>query len=157
MDDICAGRRGQDERSGSVKVKTSRMREQDATAGLLREFMSDDKKRGTNLLLRQAHDADAFMHVSFVNPPDNFRLCYQEGKGGKAYRCDRLVSRREAEDALLEYLEGNSSWRDRYQWKAISKLSVCAEIARSLLVIGVAVGGAVYAAYRLIVTLIDCH
>ena len=33
----------------------------------------------------------------------------------------------------------------------------CAEIARSLLVIGVTVGGAVYAAYRLIVTLIDCH
>ena len=140
-----------------MKVKTSRMREQDATASLLREFMSDDKKRGTNLLLRQAHDADAFMHVSFVNPPDNFRLCYQEGKGGKAYRCDRLVSRREAEDALLEYLEGNSSWRDHYQWKAISKLSVCAEIARSLLVIGVTVCGAVYAAYRLIVTLIDCH
>ena len=133
------------------------MREQDATASLLREFMSDDKKRGTNLLLWQAHDADAFMHVSFVNPLDNFRLCYQEGKGGKAYRCDRLVSRRDAEDALLEYLEGNSSWRDRYQWKAISKLSVCAEIARSLLVIGVAVGSAVCAAYRLIVTLIDCH
>lgn len=140
-----------------MKVKTSRMREQDATASLLRELMADDKKRGTNLLLWQAHDVDAFMHVSFVNPPDNFRLCYREGTGGKAYRCDRPVSRREAEDALLEYLEGNSSWRDRYQWKAISKLSVCAEIARSLLVVGVAVGGAVYAAYRLIVTLIDCH
>ena len=140
-----------------MRVKTSRTLEQDATASLLREFMSDDKKRGTNLLLWQAHDVDAFMHVSFVNPPDNFRLCYREGTGGKAYCCDRLVSRREAEDALLEYLEGNSSWRDRYQWKAISKLSVCAEIARSLLVIGVTVGGAVYAAYRLIVTLIDCH
>ena len=140
-----------------MKVKTSRMCEQDATASLLREFMSDDKKRDTNLLLRQAHDADAFMHVSFVNPPDNFRLCYQEGKGGKAYRCDRLVSRREAEDALLEYLEGNSSWKERYQWKAISKLSVCAEIAWSLLVIGVTVGSTVYAAYLLIVTLIDCH
>ena len=145
------------ERSGSMKVKTSRMREQDATASLLREFMSDDKKRGTNLLLRQAHDADAFMHVSFVNPPDNFRLCYREGTGGKAYCCDRLVSRREAEDALLEYLEGNGSWKERYKWKTISKLSVCAEIARSLLVIGVTVGGAVYAAYLLIVTLIDCH
>ena len=140
-----------------MKVKTWRMREQDATASLLREFMSDDKKRDINLLLRQAHDADAFMHVSFVNPPDNFRLCYQEGKGGKAYRCDRLVSRREAEDALLEYLEGNSSWKERYQWKAISKLSVCAEIAWSLLVIGVTVGSAVYAAYLLIVILIDCH
>ena len=140
-----------------MKVKTSRMREQDATASLLREFMSDDKKRGTNLLLRQAHDADAFMHVSFVNPPDNFRLCYREGTGGKAYCCDRLVSRREAEDALLEYLEGNGSWKERYKWKTISKLSVCAEIARSLLVIGVTVGGAVYAAYLLIVTLIDCH
>ncbi len=140
-----------------MKVKTSRAREQDATASLLRELMADDKKRGTNLLLRQAHDVDAFMHVSFVNPPDNFRLCYQEGKGGKAYRCDRLVSRREAEDALLEYLEGNGSWKERYQWKAISKLSVCAEIARSLLVIGVIVGAAVYAAYCLIQSIIDCY
>ena len=140
-----------------MKVKTSRMREQDAKASLLHELMADDKKRGTNLLLWQAHDVDAFIHVSFVKPPDNFRLCYQEGKDGKAYRCGRLVSRREAEDALLEYLEGNGSWKERYQWKAISKLSVCVEIARSLLVIGVTVGAAAYAAYRLIVTLIDCH
>ena len=99
-----------------------------------------------------------FRHLAIAVRP---KICYNmpcnHGKGGKAYRCDRPVSRREAEDALLEYLEGNSSWRDHYQWKAISKLSVCAEIARSLLVIGVTVGGAVYAAYRLIVTLIDCH
>lgn len=140
-----------------MKVKTSRMREQDATASLLRELMADDKKRGTNLLLWQAHDVDAFMHVSFVNPPDNFRLCYREGTGGKAYCCDRLVSRREAEDALLEYLEGNGSWKERYKWKTISKLSVCAEIARSLLGIGVTVGVAVYAVYRLIRIIIDWY
>ena len=105
--------------SSEMKLETENIKETAASAELIRELMADDARRGNWLILMHDDDDEAFAQIAFDDHPDGVDLEYREGMNGKLYHCTRPVTRFEAENALLDYLDGLESWKSRFTWEAV--------------------------------------
>ena len=100
-----------------MKLETENVQESEASAELIRELMADDAKRGNWLILMHDDDDAAFMQIAFDDHPDGIDLEYREGADKPLYHCKRPVLRLEAENALLDYLDGIETWKHRFEWE----------------------------------------
>ena len=100
-----------------MKLETENVKETAASAELIRELMADDARRGNWLILMHDEDEESFVHIAFDDHPDGVDLEYREGADGKLYHCTRPVSRLEAENTLLDYLDGIDTWKRRFEWE----------------------------------------
>ena len=100
-----------------MKIETENVKETEASAELIRELMADDARRGNWLILSRDEDDAAFMQIAFDDHPDGIDLEYREGTDKPLYHCKRPVLRLEAENALLDYLDGIETWKHRFEWK----------------------------------------
>jgi len=100
-----------------MKVGTENVKETEASAELIRELMADDAKRGNWLILMHDDDEEAFVQIAFDDHPDGIDLEYRDGADKPLYHCKRPVLRLEAENALLDYLDGIDTWKDRFEWE----------------------------------------
>ena len=100
-----------------MKLETENVQETEASAELVRELMSDDARRGNWLILMHDDDEEAFMQIAFDDHPDGIDLEYRDGAGKPLYHCKRPVLRLEAENALLDYLDGIETWKHRFEWE----------------------------------------
>ena len=64
-------------------------------------------------------DDGAFMQIAFDDHPDGIELEYREGVDTPLYHCRRPVLRLEAENALLDYLDGIDTWKYRFEWEEV--------------------------------------
>lgn len=101
----------------SVKIETENVKETEASAELIRELMADDARRGNWLILMHDDDEEAFMQIAFDDHPDGIDLEYRDGADKPLYHCKRPVLRLEAENALLDYLDGIDTWKYRFEWE----------------------------------------
>ena len=101
----------------SVKIETENVEEIEASAELIRELMADDARRGNWLILIHDDDEAAFMQIAFDDHPDGIDLEYRDGADKPLYHCKRPVLRLEAENALLDYLDGIETWKHRFEWE----------------------------------------
>ena len=101
----------------SVKIETENVKEAEASAELIRELMADDARRGNWLILMHDDDEEAFMQIAFDDHPDGIDLEYRDGADKPLYHCKRPVLRLEAENALLDYLDGIETWKHRFEWE----------------------------------------
>ena len=101
----------------SVKIETENVEETEASAELIRELMADDARRGNWLILMHDDDEEAFMQIAFDDHPDGIDLEYRDGADKPLYHCKRPVLRLEAENALLDYLDGIETWKHRFEWE----------------------------------------
>ena len=100
-----------------MKLETENVEETEASAELVRELMADDARRGNWLILMHDDDDAAFMQIAFDDHPDGIDLEYREGADKPLYHCKRPVLRLEAENALLDYLDGIDTWKHRFEWE----------------------------------------
>ena len=100
-----------------VKLETENVKETEASAELIRELMADDARRGNWLILSRDEDDAAFMQIAFDDHPDGIDLEYRDGADKPLYHCKRPVLRLEAENALLDYLDGIDTWKYRFEWE----------------------------------------
>ena len=100
-----------------VKLETENVKETEASADLVRELMADDARRGNWLILMHDDDEEAFMQIAFDDHPEGIDLEYREGADKPLYHCKRPVLRLEAENALLDYLDGIDTWKYRFEWE----------------------------------------
>ena len=100
-----------------VKIETENVKETEASAELIRELMADDARRGNWLILMHDDDEEAFMQIAFDDHPDGIDLEYRDGAGKPLYHCKRPVLRLEAENALLDCLDGIDTWKYRFEWE----------------------------------------
>ena len=100
-----------------MKLETENVQESEASAELIRELMADDARRGNWLILMHDDDEEAFMQIAFDDHPDGIDLEYRDGADKPLYRCKRPVLRLEAENALLDYLDGIETWKHRFEWE----------------------------------------
>ena len=100
-----------------VKLETENVQESEASAELIRELMADDARRGNWLILSRDEDDAAFMQIAFDDHPDGIDLEYRDGADKPLYHCKRPVLRLEAENALLDYLDGIDTWKYRFEWE----------------------------------------
>ena len=101
----------------SMKLETENVQESEASAELIRELMADDAKRGNWLILMHDDDEEAFVQIAFDDHPDGIDLEYRDGADKPLYHCKRPVLRLEAENALLDYLDGIETWKHRFEWE----------------------------------------
>ena len=83
------------------------------------KLMADDARRGNWLILMHDDDDAAFMQIAFDDHPDGIDLEYREGTDKPLYHCKRPVLRLEAENALLDYLDGIETWKHRFEWDVV--------------------------------------
>ena len=102
-----------------MKLETENVEETEASAELVRELMADDARRGNWLILMHDDDDAAFMQIAFDDHPDGIDLEYREGTDKPLYHCKRPVLRLEAENALLDYLDGIETWKHRFEWDIV--------------------------------------
>ena len=57
------------------------------------------------------------MQIAFDDHPDGIDLEYRDGADKPLYHCKRPVLRLEAENALLDYLDGIETWKHRFEWE----------------------------------------
>ena len=100
-----------------MRLETENVKETEASAELIRELMADDVRRGNWLILMHDDDEEAFMQIAFDDHPDGIDLEYREGTGKPLYHCKRPVLRLEAENALLDYIDGIETWKHRFEWE----------------------------------------
>ena len=100
-----------------MKLETENVKETEASAELIRELMADDARRGNWLILMHDDDEEAFMQIAFDDHPDGIDLEYRDGADKPLYHCKRPVLRLEAENALLDYLDGIETWKHRFEWE----------------------------------------
>ena len=100
-----------------MKVETENITDTEASAELVRELMADDARRGNWLILMHDDDDAAFMQIAFDDHVDGIDLEYREGADKPLYHCKRPVLRLEAENALLDYLDGIETWKHRFEWE----------------------------------------
>lgn len=100
-----------------MKLETENVKETEASAELIRELMADDARRGNWLILSRDEDDAAFMQIAFDDHPDGIDLEYRDGADKPLYHCKRPVLRLEAENALLDYLDGIETWKHRFEWE----------------------------------------
>ena len=100
-----------------MKLETENVKEAEARAELIRELMADDARRGNWLILMHDDDDAAFMQIAFDDNPDGIDLEYRDGADKPLYHCKRPVLRLEAENALLDYLDGIETWKHRFEWE----------------------------------------
>ena len=100
-----------------MRLETENVQETEASAELIRELMADDARRGNWLILMHDDDEEAFMQIAFDDHPDGIDLEYRDGADKPLYRCKRPVLRLEAENALLDYLDGIETWKHRFEWE----------------------------------------
>ena len=100
-----------------MKLETENVQESEASAELIRELMADDARRGNWLILSRDEDDAAFMQIAFDDHPDGIDLEYRDGADEPLYHCKRPVLRLEAENALLDYLDGIDTWKYRFDWE----------------------------------------
>ena len=100
-----------------MKLETENVKETEASAELIRELMADDARRGNWLILMHDYDEEAFMQIAFDDHPDGVDLEYRDGADKPLYHCKRPVLRLEAENALLDYLDGIETWKHRFEWE----------------------------------------
>lgn len=99
-----------------MKLETENIKDVEATVELIRELMSDDLRRSGFLIM--SHDDDAkFVQITFDENTNAFALEYRDGNDKPLYRCNRPVSRTEAEKALIDYIEEVQSWKSRFDWE----------------------------------------
>ena len=103
----------------SMKLETENIKNTEASAELVRELMSDDARRGNWLILMHDDDDGAFMQIAFGDHSDGIELEYREGVDTPLYHCRRPVLRLEAENALLDYLDGIDTWKYRFEWEEV--------------------------------------
>ena len=95
-----------------MKINAAEYSSKQATSEEIRELMADDAKRGEFMILEKGDDA--FVQVA-GDSNGGFALEYREGE--RMFRCTRNVSRDEAEEAFLDYLDGRDSWKSRFSWE----------------------------------------
>ena len=100
-----------------VKLETENVKETEASAELVRELMADDARRGDWLILMHDDDEEAFVQIAFDDHPDGIDLEYRDGADEPLYHSKRPVLRLEAENALLDYLDGIETWKHRFEWE----------------------------------------
>ena len=100
-----------------MRLETENVQETEASAEFIRELMADDARRGNWLILMRDDDEEAFMQIAFDDHPDGIDLEYREGADKPLYHCKRPVLRLEAENALLDYLDGIETWKYRFEWE----------------------------------------
>ena len=99
-----------------MKLETENIKEVEATVELIRELMSDDLRHSGFLII--SHDDDAkFVQITYDENTKAFALEYRDGNDKPLYRCNRPVSRTEAEKALFDYIEELESWKGCFDWK----------------------------------------
>jgi hypothetical protein len=100
-----------------MKLETENIKGVDATVELIQELMSDDSWRAGFLIISHNDDDAKFVQITFDENTNAFALEYRDGDDKPLYYCNRPVYRAEAENALLDYLDGIETWKHRFEWE----------------------------------------
>ena len=100
-----------------MKLETENIKDVEATVELIRELMSDDLRRSGFLIMSHDDDDAKFVQITYDENTNAFALEYRDGNDKPLYRCNRPVSRTEAEKALFDYIEELESWKGCFDWK----------------------------------------
>ena len=100
-----------------MKLETENIKDVEATVELIRELMSDDLRRSGFLIMSHDDDDANFVQITYDENTDAFALEYRDGNDKPLYRCNRPVSRTEAENALIDYIEEVQSWKSCFDWE----------------------------------------
>jgi hypothetical protein len=100
-----------------MKLETENIKGVDATVELIQELMSDDSWRAGFLIISHNDDDAKFVQITFDENTNAFALEYRDGDDKPLYCCNRPVYRAEAENALIDYIEGVQSWKSRFDWE----------------------------------------
>ena len=127
-----------------MNIASSKCDPRPATRELVTEILSDYVKRGDGVVMGSGDDNCIMLNG---DEEDGFTLEYKEGD--KLFRSKGEVALKDAEAAFLEFLDGNTSWRTRWQWEELSGLKMrLVELVPTLVKIGAL--AAIVAAYLLI-------
>ena len=100
-----------------MKLETENIKDVEATVELIRELMTDDLRRSGFLIISHNDDDAKFVQITFDENTNAFALEYRDGNDKPLYCCNRPVYRAEAENALLDYLDGIETWKHRFEWE----------------------------------------
>lgn len=95
-----------------MKLEGAEFPATEATEELIHRMMYDDVSRGEYMILDSGEDQ--FVQIAGEN--ESFVLEYHDKTGH--YTCaSRVITRQEAENAMLDELNGRTDWRKAYDWR----------------------------------------
>jgi hypothetical protein len=65
-------------------------------------------------------DKQTFIQIAGENDGP-FILEYHEGSTGNHYRCERKVSKKQAQETFINYLKGDTSWKSAHEWERLER------------------------------------